>query len=135
MIREMKIEDCDAVHDLWRKSKILIEPEDDREALARFLKRESSRALVADEGDVVVGALLCGSDGRYGYIHHLAVHPAHRRRAVGRALVDRAVAFLREKERAKHVVIMVRASNEGALEFWARCGFATHSELTVLACS
>jgi ribosomal protein S18 acetylase RimI-like enzyme len=36
---------------------------------------------------VILGAVLCGNDGRRGYLHHLAVAAEWRRRGIGKALV------------------------------------------------
>lgn len=133
MIREMTIEDYDAVHDLWRMSNIRNEPEDERAAVERFLRGDCSTGIVAIAHDLVVGGAICGSDGRYGYIHHLAVHPDHRRQGIGRALTTAAVEFLQLKQNVLNIIVMVWAHNNAGTAFWKRCGFSIHTGLAVLS--
>ena len=42
----------------------------------------------------LIGTVLCGHDGRRGYIHHLMVHPDHRRKGLGQSLVSRCMFAL-----------------------------------------
>lgn len=129
----MTIDDYDAVHELWQLSNIRNEPEDERSAVDRFLQRDCSTGRVAVVQDVVVGAALCGSDGRYGYIHHLAVHPEYRKQGIGRALTGAVVEFLHTKQDVNNIVVMVWEHNNTGNAFWKRCGFSIHTGLAVLS--
>jgi ribosomal protein S18 acetylase RimI-like enzyme len=44
---------------------------------------------IATDERKVIGAALCGHDGRRGYIYHLAVDPAYLLRASNRKAFDR----------------------------------------------
>jgi ribosomal protein S18 acetylase RimI-like enzyme len=46
------------------------------------------------ENGNIAGAVLCGSDGRYGYIHYLAVSKAMRKQGIGKSLVEGCIRFL-----------------------------------------
>jgi len=91
------------------------------EAVARFLERNPGLSLVAVEGEAVVGTILCGHDGRRGFIHHLAVAPSQRRRGIGRALVSDALAALRAAQITKCHLLVFHENAEGR-EFWKRIG-------------
>jgi ribosomal protein S18 acetylase RimI-like enzyme len=69
-----------------------------------------------------VGAVLCGHDGRRGYIYHLAVDPKYQGRGVGKRLIDECLAGLKRVglERAN---ILVAKDNPRGLEFWRRSGW------------
>ena len=94
--REFTIEDYDAVIELWRRVEGLDVAEgDDRETISRFLKQNGGLSRVALDGSTIVGAALCGHDGRRGYIYHLAVDPAYHGRGIGKQLMDECLAGLK----------------------------------------
>ena len=80
VIQEMTIDDYDEVKSIWRKSNgIELSGADTRESINRFLERNPGLSFVARDGDQLVGVVLCGHDGRRGYIDHLAVRQSYRR--------------------------------------------------------
>jgi ribosomal protein S18 acetylase RimI-like enzyme len=122
----MSIGDYDDVVALWRASPgVHVERGDSRAEIARYLRRNPGMSFVARDGGRMVGAVLCGHDGRWGSINHLAVVPTHRRGGVGRRLVN---AALRELRRAgvRRCFLLVRASNRLGLRFWTRTGWLVH---------
>ena len=93
-IREMLPGDYDQVAALWKAVDGLgwDEVADSRAGVEKYLARNPGTCFVAEAGGRVVGTVLCGHDGRRGYIYHLAVSPSARRRGVGRALAEGALA-------------------------------------------
>ena len=75
-IREMKIEDYDKVFSLWKTIKGfgIRSVDDSKEGIERFLKWNPGLSVVAEEDDKIVGAILCGSDGRRQTSGHRKVH-------------------------------------------------------------
>lgn len=119
--REFLIEDYDAAVDLWSRVEGLDVAEgDDRETIGRFLARNPGMSRVATEGSKVIGAVLCGHDGRRGYIYHLAVDPAHEGRGLGRRLIEQCLAGLK-RAGLERVNILVANDNPRGREFWRRC--------------
>jgi N-acetylglutamate synthase len=121
--REFRIEDYDAAVELWKRVEGLDVAEgDDRENIRRFLKQNAGLSRVAAEGSTIVGAVLCGHDGRRGYIYHLAVDPKCQGRGLGKRLIDECLAGLKRVglERAN---ILVAKDNPRGLEFWRRSGW------------
>lgn len=109
-----------AARRLWRETGLSDEPEDSLEDVKRLLAAPQSAAFVGVQADgSVSGVVLCGSDGRYGYIHHLAVAEVARGQGLGRELVAACTQFLA----VRHVIVMVRESNEPARAFWQRVGY------------
>lgn len=121
--REFSIGDYDAVIALWQKVEGLdIAEGDDRETVRRFLKRNPGMSRVATVESTIVGAVLCGHDGRRGYIYHLAVDPTYQDLGIGR----RMAAECREKLKAEgveRVNILVAHDNPRGRDFWKRCGW------------
>ncbi len=105
---------------------------DSRESIQRYLERNPGMSFVATSGEAVVGAVLGGNDGRRGYIHHLAVHPNPRRRALGRRLVERCLAALaREGIRKCHLFIMNH--NQAGIAFWKSVGWTPRHDIGVMS--
>ena len=121
--REFGIDDYDGAVELWNRVEGLDVAEgDDRETIRRFLPRNPGLSRIATDGTKIVGAVLCGHDGRRGYVYHLAVDPEYHGRGLGRRLIDECLAGLKRAglERAN---ILVAKDNPRGLEFWRRGGW------------
>ena len=79
-------------------------------------------AFVAECGGECIGYLLSSMLAPEGELLRIGVHPAHRRRGVGRALMRR---FLNEaaKRGCTEIFLEVRASNTGAQGLYLQYGF------------
>lgn len=116
--------DLDSARKLWAEAEgIEIAEGDSPEELTRYLVRNSGLSTVAiDETGNVVGAVLCGHDGRRGFVYHLAVASSHRGRGIGRAIMQRSIAGLKEVG-VSRVLLLVAAENAGGRDFWLRLGW------------
>ena len=79
-----------------------------------------------------IGVCLCGTDGRRGFLYHLAVDPAYRRQGIGSQLVERVFAALR-KQSIHKCHIMVFASNQTGLLFWQQEGWTRRPEIVLMS--
>jgi N-acetylglutamate synthase len=121
--REFVIADYDDVLALWSGVEgIEICEGDSREEIAEYLKRNPGLSRVAETEGKIVGAALCGHDGRRGWIYHLAVAPSHRRQNVGNVLLDSCVNGLRVAG-LKRAIILVAGDNPAGHAFWLRNGW------------
>lgn len=121
--REFSSSDYEAAVQLWQRVEGLeIAEGDDRKGVAQFLERNAGLSRVAIDGAEIVGAVLCGHDGRRGHIYHLAIDPAYRQSGLGRRLLHECLDGLR-KTKVQRVIILVAQNNERGAEFWRRCGF------------
>ena len=121
--REFVIADYDAAIALWQAVEgIEICEGDSREEIEAYLKRNPGLSCVAEENDTIVGAVLCGHDGRRGWIYHLAVAPASRGRGIAKLLVNESVARLR-RAGIRRAIILVAADNPIGRDFWLRIGW------------
>lgn len=122
-IEPMVIEDYDEVLALWKSAETIgLSPSDSREGLERYLDRNPGISQVAREDGGIVGAILCGNDGRRGYLTHLVVVSPCRRRRIGRALVDRCVALL-QREGIIGCNLFILKSNTAGRQFWESIGW------------
>jgi ribosomal protein S18 acetylase RimI-like enzyme len=123
----------DAAYALWGASEgIGLSQADERQNIARYLERNPGQSFVALEGGTMLGAVLCGNDGRRAFIHHLAVAAAARRRGVGRALVERCLAVQAGLGMRKCHIFVVAANEEGKA-FWRRAGWDERTTLVVMS--
>jgi len=121
--REFLIDDYEAAVELWKRVEGLdIAEGDDRESLRRFLSQNGGLSRVATERSTMVGAALCGHDGRRGYIYHLAVDPAYQGCGIGKRLIDECLDGLR-RAGLERVNILVAKDNPRGREFWKRAGW------------
>src|SRR5262249_41367031 len=120
----------DGAIDLWSRSDgIGLNESDTREALLRFLDRNPALSAVASATDALVGAILCGHDGRRGTIHHLAVAHPYLRHGVGTALLEYCLSKLREID-IPRCNLFLYDDNEVGRRFWERHGWQAPSTWT-----
>ena len=132
-IRPMTPADYDHVMALMSDTPgVVVRAADSPEAIGRYLVRNPGLSLVAESDGRPVGCLLCGHDGRRGYLHHVVVSPAYRRQGVGRALVEHALGGLAAAGIAK-THIDVFADNSAALAFWQRIGWQLRDDIRRLS--
>jgi ribosomal protein S18 acetylase RimI-like enzyme len=129
----MTIDDYPRVYALWEKTEgVGLSNADDRENIAQFLYRNPGTSFVAYEGDRLVGVVLCGNDGRRGYIHHLAVANTHFQQGIGSQLVENCLKKLAQINIHKcHLFVFV--DNQGAIDFWEKIGWEQRGELLVMS--
>jgi ribosomal protein S18 acetylase RimI-like enzyme len=128
----MTIADYDAVLRLWQDSTgVGLNESDDRDRIALFLARNPGLSRIAAAGAEIVGAVLCGHDGRRGYLHHLAVAKPHRRQGLGRRLVEACLADLKRLGILKCNIFHF-ADNAAGEEFWIHNGWSRRPDLQVM---
>ncbi len=132
-IHPFSLDHYDAVFTLWKECEgIGLSQADSCESIQRYLERNPGMSFVATSGDALVGAVLGGHDGRRGYIHHLAVHPNYRRRALGHRLVGQCLASLaREGIQKCHLFIMNH--NQAGIAFWKSIGWTPRNDISVIS--
>lgn len=70
---------------------------DSRENIERYLNPNQGLSFKAIKNKELVGTILCGHDGRRGYINHLAVRDSDRTQGIGRKLVEISLDELRKQ--------------------------------------
>ncbi|MFQ5927183.1 MAG: GNAT family N-acetyltransferase [Terriglobia bacterium] len=94
-----------------------------RYALRAFLAEPGAQAFVAEQEAGVIGFVLVAREGRVrGHIITLDVATGHRRRGVGRALLERAEQWLAAQGIAQ-VWLETAVDNEAAVAFWQKSGY------------
>lgn len=124
LVRAMTPEDIAAARQLWADSEgVEVAEGDSPEELVSYLTRNPGVSTVAtDPHGHLIGAVLCGHDGRRGFVYHLAVARAYRGQGIARAMMKRALSALKE-EGLLRAVLLVDIDNLTGQQFWLREGW------------
>lgn len=128
-IRVMTLDDYDAVIELMRMTPgISLRDADSREATSRYLERNPEMSFVAQIDGALCGCVMCGHDGRRGYLQHLLVLPRYRRQGIANALVERCLDRL-EALGIQKCHLDVLKTNEAAARYWQRQGWQLRTDI------
>ena len=129
-IRKMEISDYSQVKELWMSIHgfAIRSIDDSHEGVERFLMRNPDTSVVAIEDGRIVGAILCGHDGRRGCLYHVCVHEAYRRRGIGKSMVVFCMEALK-KENINKVSLIAFTRNDIGNAFWKEIGWVRREDL------
>ncbi|MDF2721491.1 MAG: family acetyltransferase [Paenibacillus sp.] len=127
IIRDMTIDDYDQMIDLWNGIEGLVLSEaDSRDNIEMYLTRNTGFSYVCEQAQRIVGTILCGHDGRRGYIYHVAVNPIYRKQQIGNRLVQASMQQL-SKAGIEKCHLFVLENNPTGNRFWASIGWEKRS--------
>ena len=129
-LRVMQIEDYQNVYNLWMTIDGfgIRSIDDSYEGVERFLKRNPTTSVVAEAEGKIVGAILCGHDGRRGCFYHVCVDETYRMRGIGKAMVVMAMEALKE-EGINKVSLIAFTKNDVGNAFWKEIGWTKREDL------
>lgn len=122
-IRSMRLEDID-------RGVLAIERESyplpwSRRMIESEIMRSDGICLVALHESALVGYILVALQADAWHILNVTVHPLHRGRRIGEALV-RSVFEIGDRREHAGYTLEVRVSNERAIRLYGRLGFVSH---------
>ena len=126
----MTLADYEQVHALWLKTHNLAinDADDSREGIAKYLERNPRTSFVAEADGKIAGVILCGHDGRRGYISHTAVAESAQNQGIGAALAEAATAALANEGIPKAALVAFERNVQGNA-FWEKQGFKVRKDL------
>ncbi|MBK1982666.1 GNAT family N-acetyltransferase, partial [Achromobacter xylosoxidans] len=135
LLREFLPSDHTTALELWTRTPgVGLSSADNYLSISTFLDQNPGLSFTAWDGDVLVGTILCGHDGRRGLIHHLVVSPSMRRRGLGTQLVSASLDGLAARGIEK-CHLLVFADNAEGQAFWRRIGAVARDELVLYSCA
>ena len=121
-IRPYRDADLGAVVDLWQECG-LVRPWNPPNGDIELLQKSGHGALlIAAAAARVVGTVMVGHDGHRGWVYYMAVDPARQRAGLGTRLL-RAAEDWAAARGVRKLELMIRDSNLGVADFYARCGY------------
>ena len=129
-LRAMLAEDYDKVRALWESIHgfAIRSIDDSRENIVRFLKRNTGISVVAERAGEIVGAILCGHDGRTATFYHVCVAESCRRRGIGKQMVVFCMNAL-IREQINTISLVAFTDNDVGNRFWNGIGWKVRSDV------
>ncbi len=122
-IRKMTVEDYDKVYAFWSSiSGLKLDESDAIENFKIYLERNPRLCFFVIANDQIVGTILCGHDGRRGYIYHLAVKENYRNQGIAKKLYTLSVEELKRQGILRCNLYLLE-SNKNAISFWEHNGW------------
>ncbi|MCK4949831.1 MAG: GNAT family N-acetyltransferase [Thermoplasmata archaeon] len=133
-MRELTIEDYDAIIELWRESSLSYRPKgrDSREEMEKQMGLIPELFLGAFEGQVLVGVVIGTDDTRKGWVNRLAVRPDHGRRGIGTALLREMEERLRRRGN-RIIGVLIETPNEASERFFEKMGYEPYGSIAYLS--
>ena len=130
IIREMQMTDYEQVHELWMQIHGfgIRSIDDSKEGVERFIRRNPTTSMVAEADGKIIGAILCGHDGRRGCLYHVCVAEAYRKHGIGQQMVDTCVEALK-KEHINKVNLIAFQKNDIGNHFWQELGWTFRTDV------
>jgi ribosomal protein S18 acetylase RimI-like enzyme len=129
-VRAARASDTDPVIALWRACELTRPWNDPATDFRKAIENPTSEILLLTEADVLIASVMVGYDGHRGWVYYLAVHPDHRRKGLGKRMMDAAEAWLREREAPK-IQLMVRSDNADVIAFYEALGLERQDVVTL----
>ena len=129
-VRAMEITDYPCVKELWLSIQgfCIRSLDDSEEGVGKFLKRNPKMSCVCECEGKIVGAILCGHDGRRGCLYHVCVQKEFRMHGIGKAMVAFCMRALKE-EGINKVSLIAFTANDIGNAFWHEIGWTKREDL------
>lgn len=126
----MQLEDYSKIQKLWMSIHgfCIRSIDDSQEGVERFIRRNPTTSIVAEADGNIIGAILCGHDGRRGCLYHVCVAAEYRKHGVGKAMVMQAMEALK-REHINKIAVVAFTSNEVGNRFWQDMGWTFREDL------
>jgi ribosomal protein S18 acetylase RimI-like enzyme len=121
-------DDAEGLLVMWRQAEATASITDAAPDVRRALAESPACVLVAEVGGRLVGSVIGSFDGWRGNLYRMAVHPAYRRRGIGRALVAEVERQL-TRQGARRITALVEKEHAGATGFWRAVGYAVDERI------
>ena len=130
VIRVMTVDDYEQISALWMSIRGfgIRSIDDSREGVERFIRRNPTTSMAAVIDGKIVGAILCGHDGRRGCLYHVCVREEYRNRGIGQKMVQACIEALR-KEQINKINLIAFCRNEIGNRFWQGMGWSFRDDV------
>ena len=129
----MHLLDFEQALELWRSlTGMGLSSADEKDNIRDFLQKNPSTCFVALKDGILIGTVLGGSDGRRGYIYHLAVQQSEQNKGLGKKLLDLCLNEFK-KSGIQKCHIFVISDNAKGIVFWEKVGWQLRDDILVMS--
>lgn len=130
IIRNLTIDDYESIYFIWQNSSGvgMRSLDDSKEGIERFINRNPKTSFILEVDGKICGVILCGHDGRRGYIYHTAVLKEFQNKGFGKILVNTSLNALKVENINKAALVVFKKNEEGNA-FWQKLGFIKRDDL------
>ena len=129
----MHISDYEQALQLWQSLPGMgLSDADEKETIRDFLQKNPSTCFAATKDENLIGTILGGSDGRRGYIYHLAVQQSEQNKGIGNKLVDLCLNEFKKAGIQKCHIFVISDNSEG-IAFWEKIGWQLRDDILVMS--
>lgn len=130
-IREMQPTDYSQAYKLWLSVPgMKLEKADSEAGVKKYLSRNPKLSYVAEIDNKIIGTILCGEDGRRGYMQHLSVTEQYREKGIGKSLLSCALQQFKKLD-IQEVRIFIFKNNDIGNSFWQDLGWSIRDDIYV----
>ena len=122
-IRDIREADIEAVLALWAETGLSRGWHDPEGDIAFSMSSENSTILIAERNKQLLGTVMAGHDGHWGWVYYLGVTDSWRAGGLGKRLLEAAEGWLRERG-LKKVNLLVLSENLQVKKFYERLGYS-----------
>jgi len=119
-----------AVIELWRRCGLTVPWNDPKLDIERKINVDPELFLVGLIDDRVIASAMGGYEGHRGWVNYLAVDSEHRRKGLGRHMMQAIEEKLLERGCPK-VNLQIRSDNSEALAFYDKIGYKTEDVVSM----
>ena len=129
----MHLSDYEQALQLWQSLPGMgLSSADEKENIRVFLQKNPRTCFVALKDRNLIGTILGGSDGRRGYIYHLAVQQSEQNKGVGKKLMDLCLNEFKTSGIQKCHIFVISDNAEG-IAFWKKAGWQLRDDILVMS--
>ncbi|MGO3930579.1 GNAT family acetyltransferase [Rhodopseudomonas pseudopalustris] len=128
VIAPISDDDISAVVALWQDCGLTRPWNDPAADIALARRGDNSEVLIGRAGDAIVATAMVGHEGHRGWVYYVAVDPAYRQQGFGRAIMDAAESWLRQRDILK-MQLLVRSENTKVQAFYETLGYGVQERI------
>jgi ribosomal protein S18 acetylase RimI-like enzyme len=114
---------------LWRRAGLIREWNDPTGDIALARRDGNATVLLGRADGAAVASVMVGHDGHRGWVYYVSVDPDHRNKGYGRAIMQAAEDWLRQRGIQK-LQLMVRGDNARVHAFYQSIGYYDQARTT-----
>ncbi|PYF04065.1 hypothetical protein BJ122_10443 [Rhodopseudomonas faecalis] len=128
VIAPINDDDISAVVALWQDCGLTRPWNDPAADIALARRGDNSEVLIGRAGEAIVATAMVGHEGHRGWVYYVAVDPAHRQQGFGRAIMEAAEHWLRQRDIVK-MQLLVRPENTKVQAFYETLGYGVQERI------